>query len=83
MSRLLQFFAYFTLIYHKLLLFTVKDSKMIPFTNKIHKIVNYNLFFGSFENYVFVFVYPQAPVAQKNADELDFRHSQGEGVEFF
>ena len=26
---------------------------------------------------------PQAPVAQKIADELVFRHFQGEGVEFF
>ena len=25
---------------------------------------------------------PQAPVAQKIADELVFRHFQGEGVEF-
>ena len=26
---------------------------------------------------------PQAPVAQKTADEVVFRHFQGEGVEFF
>ena len=26
---------------------------------------------------------PQAPVAQKNADEVVFRHFQGEGVEEF
>ena len=26
---------------------------------------------------------PQAPVAQKIADEVVFRHFQGEGVEFF
>ena len=26
---------------------------------------------------------PQAPVAQKSADEVVFRHFQGEGVEFF
>ena len=26
---------------------------------------------------------PQAPVAQKTADELVFRRFQGEGVEFF
>ena len=25
----------------------------------------------------------QAPAAQKRADEVVFRHSQGEGVEFF
>ena len=28
-------------------------------------------------------VNPQAPVAQKSADELIFRHFEGEGVEFF
>jgi len=28
-------------------------------------------------------VNPQAPVAQKSADEVVFRHFQGEGVEFF
>ena len=28
-------------------------------------------------------VNPQAPVAQKIADEVVFRHFQGEGVEFF
>ena len=28
-------------------------------------------------------VNPQAPVAQKTADEVVFRHFQGEGVEFF
>ena len=27
--------------------------------------------------------YPQAPVAQKSADEVFFRRFQGEGVEFF
>ena len=26
---------------------------------------------------------PQAPVAKKNADEVVFRHLQGEGVDFF
>ena len=26
---------------------------------------------------------PQAPVGQKTADEVVFRHFQGEGVEFF
>ena len=28
-------------------------------------------------------IYPQAPVAQKIADEVAFRRFQGEGVEFF
>ena len=31
---------------------------------------------------VFTFFNPQAPVAQKIADEVIFRRSQGEGVEF-
>ena len=30
-----------------------------------------------------LFINPQAPVAQKIADEMVFRHFQGEGVEFF
>ena len=29
------------------------------------------------------FLNPQAPVAQKTADEVVFRHFQGEGVDFF
>ena len=32
---------------------------------------------------LFVNFNPQAPVAQKTADEVVFRHFQGEGVEFF
>ena len=35
---------------------------------KIHRQVHFN---------------PQAPVAQKSAEEVVFRHFQGEGVEFF
>ena len=31
----------------------------------------------------FSFFNPQTPVAQKNADEVVFRHFRGEGVEFF
>ena len=30
-----------------------------------------------------LFLNPKAPVAQKIADEVDFRRFQGEGVEFF
>ena len=32
---------------------------------------------------IFSKINPQAPVAQKSADEVVFRHLQGEGVEFF
>ena len=34
-------------------------------------------------HFIISIINPQAPLAQKNADEVVFRHFQGEGVEFF
>ena len=34
-------------------------------------------------NWIYLILNPQAPVAQKTADEVVFRRFQGEGVEFF
>ena len=39
---------------------------------------------GSNGSFIYFFFFsPQTPVAQKIADEVIFRHFQGEGVEFF
>ena len=42
------------------------------------KVFIYNLYYISY-----ITINPQAPVAQKIVDELIFRRSQGEEVEFF
>ena len=52
------------------------------FSQKVTKIVIY-FFSQKLPIFVNFNVDPQAPVAQKIADEVVFRHFQGEGVEFF
>ena len=55
----------------------------------MYKIIKIKLRIIGMELYEFPFcieiisIYPQAPVAQKVADEVVFRRFQGEGVEFF
>ena len=42
-----------------------------------------NQYFSSQSHYFYIsYINPQAPVAQKIAHEMVFRHFQGEGVEF-